>query len=548
MNQATLRRWLSAAALLVLSASLAWSAGGAETDGPAATATAETGDWQSPTPDSGGLALPISREVTTYRYMMAEHPSIPLKDTFIVFPELEKRTNVRIELMPIPNDGYDQKVAVVMASGDLPDMIYFRGNYEPINAYGPRGMFLNILDYAAGMPNFDVVAERIPEVLNYRTSPDELYAVPIQFNPKGPNSLPNRIFMIRTDLLDAHGLAMPQNYDELFAALAELKRLYPESTPWANRNGLNNILDVMMVSWGFQTTSGNTFTYPVNGQWRMAVLEDGFKEMIEFLNRSYEAGILDREFALTSVGQWEEKMVNGSAFFTLDWNNRSGQFTTTARQAGNTEFFLSAMPAPASGMPGAARDVMGRTHVGQFMALNAAAESPEILTSFVDYWLYSEAGSLLTWRGIDGEHTILDRESKLTIDHPNIRSNSYPDAELRATDDFGIRYNGAMGVNVEFFGWATPDPDVLPDYTVARRQYYGGKGVAPPPVVLLNEEEREIETDLKIDIVDFTDIELTRFVMGDRPLSEWDAFTRQLIEKGADELVELYQGAWDRAN
>ena len=48
------------------------------------------------------------------------------------------------------------------------------------------------------------------------------------------------------------------------------------------------------------------------------------------------------------------------------------------------------------------------------------------------------------------------------------------------------------------------------------------------------------------DILSYAESELTKFIFGDRPISQWDDFTAELENMGIRDMIAIYQGAYDR--
>ena len=76
-------------------------------------------EWQFATEGSGGIKLPITKETKVFNIMIAEHPSFPWKDTYIVLDEFERRTNIRFNPILVPDSGYAERL-----SGSFQVMMY----------------------------------------------------------------------------------------------------------------------------------------------------------------------------------------------------------------------------------------------------------------------------------------------------------------------------------------------------------------------------------------------------------------------------------------
>ena len=68
--------------------------------------------------------------------MIAEHPSFPWKDTYIVLDEFERRTNIRFNPILVPDSGYAERLSVVLSGNDVPDI--FVCNLDNSARFGPN--------------------------------------------------------------------------------------------------------------------------------------------------------------------------------------------------------------------------------------------------------------------------------------------------------------------------------------------------------------------------------------------------------------------------
>lgn len=70
----------------------------------------------------------------------------------------------------------------------------------------------------------------------------------------------------------------------------------------------------------------------------------------------------------------------------------------------------------------------------------------------------------------------------------------------------------------------------------------------PFPSVFLTEEEQAEVTRLKSDLDTYVKQMEAKFVTGQEPLANWDAYAGQLKKMGSDKIAGIYQAAYDRWN
>ena len=181
--------------------------------------------------------------------------------------------------------------------------------------------------------------------------------------------------------------------------------------------------------------------------------------------------------------------------------------------------------------------------------VNADTENPELLVKFLN-WCYSEEGAITFGYGREGETYYIDENGdpqwlpEILEKYANAE-----DAYYQASSDMGVN-NGYfcpawMNLTIEVFRTSSnPDEmtaqyiydfyeEDLNDGTIVERQ------ILPP---LTEAQDAEIQ-EIKQDIWDLAKTEFAAFVMGTRPIEEYDAFIEELIALGAQDWAEILNEA-----
>ena len=64
-------------------------------------------------------------------------------------------------------------------------------------------------------------------------------------------------------------------------------------------------------------------------------------------------------------------------------------------------------------------------------------------------------------------------------------------------------------------------------------------------LIFTNEEQDKLAT-LQANTLTVFNSNIDRFITGDRPISEFDAFVEELKAQGAEEMEKIYNDAYDR--
>ena len=141
--------------------------------------------------------------------------------------ELEKRGKVSVEVQIIPVIDYDTKVNTILASGDIPDVIWGSG---PVS-----GTWKEAQDEGAFLP-IDEYLEKYPALR--KIAPDEIWEV-LKDEKGDTYFIPNLIWpqvpfftYYRKDLFDQAGIDEPATLEEFVAALDKAKTAFPKRIPF----------------------------------------------------------------------------------------------------------------------------------------------------------------------------------------------------------------------------------------------------------------------------------------------------------------------------
>jgi putative aldouronate transport system substrate-binding protein len=164
------------------------------------------------------------------------------------------------------------------------------------------------------------------------------------------------------------------------------------------------------------------------------------------------------------------------------------------------------------------------------------------MMQFIDWLFYSDEGQEFTKWGVEG--TTFDKAADgtrtLAADVDFVGLN--PSGTKHLQKDFGFSGgNFAYGGATELL-WSTfSDAEVAFQESIAD---YDMIDLAPPAP--LDEAENEQLTLIDTTLRDAVSQGTIQFILGQRDLSEWDAFVADVESKGATQYVDVVNGARDR--
>lgn len=504
------------------------------------------------TPAVAAGSAKLSEKEREVKVTFPEHPNQPVKNFALVQQEIFNLTNIKLKFENVPNSNYNDKKKTLLATNNLPDIIEI--NMSDVNNFASTGVFVPLLQYMNKglMPNFKKFWDQNPDMAKM-TANGELYGFPAV----GRNELKNGFGpVIRTDLLKKHNLAIPKTFDELLTVLTELKKIYPDSTPFSVRKGsgpIHQLFKTMAypLGSGVGTGTGIYFDKDVNGgQYVYGPATPQFKDVLAFFNKAFTSGVLDKDYAVATQQQWTEKLTSGKSFFFFDNSGFALDYTKQLQKAvPDGKFQIIPIPANATGK--ARAEYYATTLTDKMYAISSKAKDPETLIKLID-WMYTEKASNLMSYGVEGVHHTLDEKGqpKLKPDYVTKFKDGQPTA-------FYAMYSDLGSGKLSFTPWfANMDPQVQVEKltgswsadhetywkTVSEDKAYHDPYIDPPLTIEETARVKEILAPLNT----MLEQEYDKFIMGVKKIDEYDAIMKKARDTGGSELEKIYNGALAR--
>ena len=348
-------------------------------------------------------------------------------------------------------------------------------------------------------------------------------------------------FQAREDWMKKLGLKSPKSIDEWYAFLTAMKKGDP------NGNGKPD--EIPFVGYGLDHYSLVRFSWAF-GAFRDFVMEGpkikygpaepGWKQYLETMRKWYAEGLLDPDFASTDTKGFEAKIVGdrASAFAGLI-NGHMGRFYGLKKNDPN--FALVGIQPP-TGPAGKPYGYFNWPPTGGGVAISTASKNPVAATRWSDY-IFTKEGIILTNYGLEGltwemrngkiEFTdlITKNPDKLPMinalsqhvwsahDGPGLQlEKTFRDIQLKPQQDAVTTYH------------TTTDPALL----------------VPPaqPTPAEGEKLSAIMNDIETYVQEMHN----KFIMGQVPMSDWDAYVARMKTMRLDEAVKMWQAIIDRYN
>ncbi len=292
----------------------------AATQAPAATAaeqkpaatTAPTATTKAPEAPAGAVSpageFPIVKDKITLKVLLVQTTGVSdyVDNEFTKW--LEEKTNIHLEfdIAPMAREENRQKLNLVLAGGELPDIIMNFGiPLDEQQTMADQGLIVPLDDLIEkyGVEFKQVMAAYPQTKATFSLADGKMYSMP-HINDCYHCSLSQKAWIYKP-WLDKLGLQAPTTTDELEKVLLAFKTQDPngngkaDEIPWsgAQTGSWHAALDQFIMN-AFVYNSGLgsvNHMFVEDGKIKMAYAEPGWKEGIIYLNKLYNEGLIDPE-------------------------------------------------------------------------------------------------------------------------------------------------------------------------------------------------------------------------------------------------------------
>ena len=506
-------------------------------------AAAESGDEsQAETAETGEFQLPIVDEPTTLSYFVADDSNAAIMTTDWndneFYQEMERRTGVHLEFEMVSSADYQTNFNLMIASGNLADMIYVGAYYyaEGVDAAIDDGYFLDLTDLVDEyMPNYEKVrTSDVQYELLSTTDSGRLGAV---YELRQSKQGPWLGLWIRQDWLDDLGLETPVTFDDYHEVLTAFKNEKGATAPL--------ILNFSGSDGEFGTMSGglnvlNSWQLDETGKVNFGPYMDAWKEYVTIMHQWYTEGLIDPDFMATDERTADmAKVVTGaSGLFAALYTMPS--VYEAASEDPNMNLAPVNPPVMNEGDEGHIR--LRDSYTSGNTAISADSENWEVALRWLDY-LYTDEGALLANYGVEGDtfefdengkpvftDKILNNENGWTMTQ-TVASYLCPSAGIANWSDWTRELAGVPEKDQACY-------DVWSEFSDDWRL---------PSSVTLTQEESTERAALYADISTIVKEQTAQFISGALDIeSNWDAYISALEASGMERAIEITQAAYDR--
>ncbi len=467
-------------------------------------------------------------------------------------PQAEREaTGVNVEYVIVSMEARQTNYSVLLASDDLCDMMTGSLGFHPtsIEEAVEDEYYINIYDYKDYCPNYiyQVTYKRQTDSNTYATvfrSPDFIGA----FYTMSKNAGIGTNYLTRGDWLDKLGMTNDDvvTYDDLHDLLMRIKNEIDGCEfPW----GMTSSIDIKDYSTftaydTLPSVSPNELgpMYVIDGTVYLAHVTERDKNFMTMLSSWYADGLIDPNWAGYASGtDLKDKATKGEIGYMMMNISEVSDYEINSVDP-NTSWVPLKRPVLYEGQTFHLGGQTSRLGYGT-VSINAKCTNIPLLVTWCD-WRYSPTGSdIISW-GPEGVLWQYDDNGKRVATEFALSS---PEGV-----GFGwlVLFYGFNALNEHGIGdgdrsYLVPGNERMREISAYWAQWDYDAAYDFPRGVKLNPEQTEEVSQYANDVTTYIVENYLAFVDGSKPMSEWDSYVDGLMTHGFQEVIDIYQEAYD---
>ncbi|MGG1554034.1 extracellular solute-binding protein [Paenibacillus ferrarius] len=502
----------------------------------------------SASPQAATAASFPLKDKVTLKMVACKHPSNGPYQDMEFFKQYEQKTNVHIDWVNIEMAQCNEQRNLIFASNDLPDAFYGTITMPATDVlnYGGQGQLVPLEKYITKetMPNLSALLESNPKYRSILTAPDgHIYSLPsireltLWLSPD--------MMYLNKQWLDKLGLAVPTTTEELYNVLQAFKTKDPNgngkndeipfSFTWDNRFYNTNGIGSLFGSFGRADAVGHMFVE--NGKVVYSAKEKEYKDAINYFHKFFKDGLFDIESLsqdnkqLIAKGSGADQRLGG--FFA--WN----AFSIVGVDRDPNYVVVPALKGP-TGQQVWRKSLGNNQGVNPFaFSMTAVNKHPELTMKWIDMSFATDTSIEAGWGPIGT--TLEDKNGQLTLKQPPAGM---------TIDDYVFKtapVEAPYAIQEKTYGsrLALASKDKIKIDAIKENYLPYMKSETFPGVLFSPEESQKIKT-LETDMNNYVSQSSAKWLLEGGADQEWDAYLANLKKMKIDDLVSVYQGAYDR--
>lgn len=303
---------------------------------------------------------------------------------------IEDNTGTSITVISPPQSSYPDKLNVLLASGQYPDLFHVTKAMDNVQIYAARGYLMPLNDLLKATPEITTMVDE--KYWDWMTVQGKISGIPL-YVPQSKD------IWVRKDAINKYGLKL-SNTPTTEEFYTEMKKIVDKGViPFCFPKFLDNLpvfTNPFGAYFGIGLKSGKAF--------------DGFntpemKEALTYVAKLYKDKIFDQEFLTNENQTMREKLYTGKAASALDYTNRFIYYNSQSEIAGvPTDYFpIYTLKGP-KGTSGNLNEA-----IQDALCISSKSKVPESALNIIKFYAYTQEGVTLRCTGVKGQHYNTDK-------------------------------------------------------------------------------------------------------------------------------------------
>jgi len=334
--------------------------------------------------------------------------------------EITKKTGVTIDAeFDVGSGGGDNKIALMAASGEVPDLIYAKGSLSQLVDAGLIIDLAPLIEEHA--PNIKKIFSENMNRLKYSNEDPAIYSITTNAGVDNQYFDAGGGFEIQQRVLKELGYPKVRTVKDFENVLRQYVEKHPttdgQPTIPLTLNADDWRIMITVTNPAFIATGapddGEYYVNPETYEAKLHYKRPEEKEYFRWLNHMYNEGLLDKDSFVQKEDQYKAKIASGRVLGLIDqeWGYQDAE--NALKSAGKDEYTYAHFPVTLTeeyedhSFQSAGVDGYG-------IAITTACKDPVRAIKFID-WLSSDEGQILRNWGIEGVHYTVDADGKRVI-------------------------------------------------------------------------------------------------------------------------------------
>ncbi len=494
-----------------------------------------------------------------------------LYPTLVGLLKIQDMAGVNIDWTVVCGSGdeINAQYLAMMASGNYPDIIQWQHNNDytgGVSQMYKDGIIIELNDVIDKyMPNYKKLLEENPQVAKTLMDDEGRYLYFTVINPL--NSDLEKVAVcwwgleMRQDWLDNVGMEAPTTIDEWYEVLTAFKNGDPngngeqDEIPFdAGSAGLN----LFMPAFGFQN---GVYVDPETGKVAYGQYGEKYKAYLETMSKWYAEGLIQNVFADETGAPADSSDANIYADLAGSWKGLSNYWEQRLPQVleknPNADFVAIQWPQYVNGSGEFYADDYGMGYGDRYSTvISVDCKNVEAAARLIDQMYTEEGTNCTTWGTIEGDPINPEwthGHGTYTVDENGVKHET--EWAQQITENF---YDGAFPnkyrysmSHVSFPRWGAAD------YLAATREEnyvnsammwaQASNALEYPSAITLSTDAQKAVAEIE-NMNTYISEMAYKFITGAEPLTNFDNYMDTLQKMGIEDLIALYQEAYDSFN